>query len=35
VGIVVSIFGLISRVNLIGPLRNDGTWWQAAVNLTT
>lgn len=34
-GIVVSVLGLVYRINLIEPKRNDGTWWQAAVNLTT
>ena len=34
-GIVVSVLGLVYRINLIGPKRGDGTWWQAAVNLTT
>lgn len=34
-GVVVSVLGLVYRVYLIGPRRGDGTWWQAAVNLTT
>ena len=34
-GIIVSVLELVYRINLIGPRNNGGTWWQAAVNLTT